>query len=73
MTPYMKPTRSPIPIQIKEILITYDGDNHFKIRIYDPVDEVEATKSPRPVLLTVHGGGWSQGSAESDDRTHPEF
>jgi acetyl esterase/lipase len=69
----MKPIRSPVPIHIKDVPIMYGENNHFKIRIYDPVDGSESSQGVRPALLTVHGGGWTQGSAESDDGIYLNF
>ncbi len=65
--PQIKPTRTPVPILVKDVPITYDGDNHFSIRVYDPANEGKSALRLRPALIMYHGGGWIHGFPAVDE------
>lgn len=67
MLPQIKRTRTPVPIQIKNVSVVYSGENHFSIRIYDPSHEENFVLCRRPALIMYHGGGWMHGSPEGDE------
>jgi acetyl esterase len=46
---------------------TPDGD--VPVRVYVPLGEPGDSDGPRPVLVYLHGGGWTIGSIETHDNT----
>jgi acetyl esterase/lipase len=65
--PRIKRIRSQVAIQITNIPITYNRDNHFSIRIYDPIDKEASRERLRPAVIMLHGGGWIHGHPEVDE------
>ncbi|KAH8802765.1 alpha/beta hydrolase domain-containing protein [Xylogone sp. PMI_703] len=65
--PQVKRTRPPVPINTRDIPITYGADNHFRIRIYDPSEDGASREELRPALIMIHGGGWIHGYPEVDE------
>ena len=65
--PRIKRSRTPVSIDIKNVPIIYGEDNHFSIRVYDPVNKESPSDRLRPALIMLHGGGWVHGYPEVDE------
>lgn len=66
--PQVKRIRPQVEILVKDVPVTYGADDHFLIRVYEPIEEVKSRK-PRPALIVLHGGGWIHGHPEVDEGT----
>jgi acetyl esterase/lipase len=62
--PLSKRHRPEVEICISDVQVEYGTNDRFSLRIYTPS---EATKSPRPVLVAIHGGGWVLGLTAAED------
>jgi acetyl esterase len=49
------------------VVPTPDGD--VPVRVYMPLGDAAGPGDPRPVLVYLHGGGWTIGSIETHDNT----
>ena len=65
--PQIKRTRAEVPVHVRTVSVAYGVDDHFSIRVYDPVDDEAAAGNLRPALIMLHGGGWIHGYPEVDE------
>ncbi|KAI1840160.1 hypothetical protein JX266_013634 [Neoarthrinium moseri] len=61
------------PASFPTFIKQYDTRSHLPIRVFLPQSYDMSTGIPLPVLFTVHGGGFSMGSATDDDRWNRLF
>jgi len=58
--------RPEVKVNRKELSITYDGDNTYRILVHDPEPYPGETQRTRAAVLWFHGGGWAHGSPDMD-------
>ncbi|KZT61391.1 alpha/beta-hydrolase, partial [Calocera cornea HHB12733] len=58
--------RPAVNVNRKDVTVTYDGDNMYRILVHDPEPYPGEPTVPRPAVLWYHGGGWAHGSPEMD-------
>lgn len=68
-------TRSPVTIEITDVLVPSDDEKHFSIRVYDPIPQskLESAEELRPAVILYHGGGWIHGFPKGDDGNYSQF
>jgi acetyl esterase/lipase len=64
--PQIKRIRPQVEISVKDVPVTYGVDDHFTIRVYEPIEEA-ASRKLQPALIMLHGGGWIHGYPEIDE------
>lgn len=55
--------------EVRDVMLPSRGDHEIPVRLYTPWASLEPKNGTLlPLLVWVHGGGWTLGSIQSDDK-----
>lgn len=59
--------REPVEIRIHDVVVNYESQEGFNIRVYEPQTPGREESELYPAVLAYHGGGWIHGYSRLED------